>query len=150
MSHAWTGADAACRWLGVRHQDALQGTHKGTVAYYLVWRPPVAVPFGSIDEQVSEIELQSRSFWYGALAARVHRRRHVAGAAILLGQDSSICEKFIAVLHSPLMKSCLIWCYGRDLFCCYLMVLSKAWFCGYMSSLYPCLFTGPVGLHLIN
>jgi hypothetical protein len=52
-----------------------------------------------------------------------------------------------------LLKSCLIWCYGRNLFYCYLLALSKAWFCDarqwyVLSCLYPAIFRGPVGLYL--
>jgi hypothetical protein len=36
------------------------------------------------------------------------------------------------LLHSPLLQSCLIYCYSGDLLCFYLMVLSTAWFCGCM------------------
>jgi hypothetical protein len=52
-----------------------------------------------------------------------------ATGVLLLIQDIlkqvmvGIC--YFALLHSPLMNSCLIWCYGRDLLFFYLMVLSK-------------------------
>jgi hypothetical protein len=39
----------------------------------------------------------------------------------------------------------IIWCYGQDLLFFYLMVLSKAWYCGCMS---PVMFRAPVGLYL--
>jgi hypothetical protein len=47
----------------------------------------------------------------------------VATSILLLSQDFLEQVRTIYVLlQSPLVKSCLIWCYGRDLFCCYQMV----------------------------
>jgi hypothetical protein len=39
----------------------------------------------------------------------------------------------------------IIWCCGQDLLFFYLMVLSKAWYCGWMSHV---MFRAPVGLYL--
>jgi hypothetical protein len=44
-------------------------------------------------------------------SAWVHRRRHVAGTAILLGQDLSMCEKFIGATLSfdEVMFNLVVW-----------------------------------------